>query len=187
MKGEERIKLFGMAAQMAERELDSMERRLDIDLGRTPPGSEDKDDEYYPQFKQSFRVEAAAMAQHYEVFYTLEKSLRELVRETLLGDHGANWWDQVVPETVKVNVEKNIGRERDSGVTLRSTEKIDYTTFGELGEIVRANWPSFSDTFNSEKAFTKVMNALNLLRGPIAHCSPLAPELGCAHHPESLR
>jgi hypothetical protein len=67
-------------------------------------------------------------------------------------------------------------RERDSGMTIRSTDKLDYTTFGELGDIVRANWQVFGDTFNSEKAFTKIMNNLNLLRGPIAHCCPLAED-----------
>ncbi len=65
---------------------------------------------------------------------------------------------------------------KESGITIRSTREIDYTTFGEFGEIVRANWQTFSDTFNNEKAFTKVMGNLNLLRGPIAHCSPLAED-----------
>jgi len=50
------------------------------------------------------------------------------------------------------------------------------TTFGELGDIVRANWQRFSDTFNIEKAFSKVMTNLNLLRAPIAHCSALAED-----------
>ena len=176
MNREEHVKLFAIAAQMAERDLDGLEQRLDLDLEREGPPRADQDEQYYPQFKQSLRLEAAAMAQHYELFYILEKSIRELVREKLLAEHGATWWDNAVPEPVRVNVEKNVDRERDSGVTLRSSERIDYTTFGELGEIVRANWSSFNDTFNSEKAFTKVMTSLNLLRGPIAHCSALAPD-----------
>jgi hypothetical protein len=67
-------------------------------------------------------------------------------------------------------------REAESGVTPRSSERIDYTTFGELSDIVRANWGTFSDTFNNEKAFGRIMASLNILRGPIAHCSPLAPD-----------
>ena len=116
------------------------------------------------------------MAEHYEIFYNLEKSIRDLVCERLTAEHGALWWDKCVPDPVKTNVNANIERERDSGVTVRSTEKIDYTTFGELGEIVRHNWQTFSDTFNSQKAFTKVMTSLNILRGPIAHCCPLAED-----------
>jgi hypothetical protein len=67
-------------------------------------------------------------------------------------------------------------RELDSAVTLRSDFEIDYTTFGELGEIVRSNWSSFDAIFSSQKAFTKIMTSLNMLRGPIAHCCPLAED-----------
>jgi molybdopterin-guanine dinucleotide biosynthesis protein A len=71
---------------------------------------------------------------------------------------------------------ENMQREIDSGITLRSQEEIDYTTFGELGEIVKSNWTSFGSMFSSQKAFTKIMTSLNTLRGPIAHCCPLAED-----------
>ncbi len=116
------------------------------------------------------------MAAHYEIFYCLEKSIRDLVCERLEAERGATWWNVAVPQPVRDNVTKNMQREEESGVTMRSTREIDYTTFGELGEVVRANWQTFSDTFNNEKAFTKIMGSLNLLRGPIAHCSPLADD-----------
>ena len=61
-------------------------------------------------------------------------------------------------------------------MTMRSESEIDYTTFGELGEIVRNNWVDFGSTFSSEKAFTNIMTSLNILRGPIAHCCPLADD-----------
>jgi hypothetical protein len=67
-------------------------------------------------------------------------------------------------------------RELDSGVTVRSDDAIDYTTFGELSQIINSNWSVFEDTFNSRRAVEKVMANLNLLRGPIAHCSPLAAD-----------
>ena len=175
MKQDERIKLFEMSVQMAERELDAVENALKIKLGRQTEKDE-TDEAYYPQFGEAVRDEAAVMAQHYEIFYCLERSIRELVHVKLEAELNPTWWDKVVPETIRNNVQKNIDRERDSGVTMRSADKLDYTTFGELGEIVRSNWPVFSDTFNSEKAFTKIMTSLNVLRGPIAHCSPLAED-----------
>ncbi len=67
-------------------------------------------------------------------------------------------------------------RELDAGVTPRSDKEIDYTTFGELGEIVKANWADFGDIFRSVKAFGKIMTSLNVLRGPIAHCCPLSED-----------
>jgi hypothetical protein len=176
MKRTDKIRLFRMTHQMIESDLNSVERKFNIDLGRELQLETGKDEEYYPQFTEAVRHEAAEMADHYEVFYCLEQSIRDLVRDKLAAEVGTNWWDTAVPEQVKTNVEANITRERDSGVTLRSTEKIDYTTFGELGEVVRSNWNVFGDTFNSQKAFSKVMSNLNVLRGPIAHCCPLAED-----------
>ena len=176
MRFEERIKLFGMSHMMVERDLDRVETQFNVDLGRDKALHQDRDDLYYPQFSESVRHEASEMAAHYELFYTLEKSIRTLVSEKLESEHGSAWWDTVVPQSVKDNVKANIKREQESGVTQRSNKEIDYTNFGELGEIVRANWQTFSDTFNNEKAFNKVMASLNLLRGPIAHCSPLADD-----------
>lgn len=172
----QRIKLFGMDHLMVERDLDRLEKELKLELGRDLASHDDKDDSYYPQFPEAVRREAAEMAAHYELFYCLERSIRVLVNEKLETAHGATWWDTAVPQIVKDNAKKNMQREAESGATVRSTREIDYTTFGELGDIVRANWQTFSDTFNNEKAFSKVMNSLNLLRAPIAHCSALAPD-----------
>ena len=165
-----------MSHLLVERELDRVEETLNIDLHRNMGRLHDRDDSYYPQFSEQVRREAAQMAAHYEIFYCLEKSIRDLICERLEAEHGATWWNSVVPQILRDNVAKNIQREAEFGVTVRSTREIDYTTFGELGEIVRANWQTFSDTFNNEKAFTKIMGSLNLLRGPIAQCSPLAED-----------
>ena len=173
---QQRIKLFGMDHLMLERDLDRVENELNLELGRDPGAPDDKDESYYPQFPEAVRREAAEMAAHYELFYCLERFIRVLVVEKLEATHGATWWDTVIPQVVRDSAKKNMQREAESGATVRSTREIDYTTFGELGDIVRANWQVFSDTFNNEKAFSRVMNTLNLLRAPIAHCSALAPD-----------
>lgn len=177
MNGDEKIRLFVMSHQMVEGDLDSIEELFRIDLGRDPTTQEDKDERYYPQFDQAIRQEASSMALHYELFYCLEKSIRALIKETLEEKHGGNWWNtpDVIPDTIKTDVKTNMQRDIDSAVALRSTDEIDYTTFGQLGDIVRQNWDLFDDIFNSKKAFNKVMGSLNILRGPIAHCSPLPP------------
>jgi hypothetical protein len=58
----------------------------------------------------------------------------------------------------------------------RSSDELDYTTFGELSVIIASNWAIFGGLFSSRKAVEKVMASLNSLRGPIAHCSPLAED-----------
>lgn len=170
------IRAFGMSTYLIPVELDAIQKQFDIELGHIAKAAKAQERDYYPQFEQAVRVEASTMAAHYEVFYCLEKAIRTLVVETLANAHRDKWWDQCVPANIQTNVKHNIQREIDSGVTLRSESNIDFTTFGELGEIVRSNWASFDAMFASEKAFTKIMTSLNQLRGPIAHCCPLAED-----------
>lgn len=168
------IKLFGMSNQMAELDLKRIEEKFNIDLGRDNKTLK-KDNVYYPQFDLEVRNEAKEMAKYYEIFYSLEKSIRGLIHEEMVGAEGDTWWEKI-PQVVKDEVKKRINNEKDAGVTIRSSEPIDYTTFGELGEIIKSNWSVFGDIFNSRKAVVRVMNNLNTIRGPIAHCSMLAED-----------
>jgi hypothetical protein len=172
---ESKVRLFTLANSLAETNLDKLEKELDIDLGRKEL-VETKKKDYYLQFSSSFRNEAKEMAEHYEVFYCLERSIRTLVVQLMKEKFGDNWWTEKVNPTIITNVDNNIKREEESGFTQRSELKIDYTTFGELGQIVSGNWDAFADLFKNPRAFQKIMTSLNLLRGPIAHCCPLAED-----------
>jgi len=173
------LRLFGMANQLTEAELDRVEQQYDIDLGRRRLASApERDETYYPQFDQAIRSEAARMAEHYEIFYCLERTIRTLVDETLKVEAGPQWWDAAgkVPQRIHDDVAARIQKEIDSAVTLRSANPIDFTTFGELGEIMKANWALFGATFDSQRAVEKVLANLNTLRAAIAHCCPLAED-----------
>lgn len=173
----ETIKLFAISNQLVETDLDRVERELGLDLGRGHVASLKADETYYPQLDQDIRAEAARMSEHYEVFYALEKSIRRLVVDALQSVHGATWWDvAVILPVVKSSTEERIQREIDTGMTPRSDERIDFTTFGELGQIIKSNWDVFGGIFTSSKAVERVIASLNTLRGPIAHCSPLADD-----------
>lgn len=172
---ENKLKIFGMNNQFTELDLDRVEQKFKIDLGRKK-NKVIKDNVYYPQFEAEIRNEAKQMAKHYEIFYCLEKSIRELISTSLSSTNGDDWWDNKVPQKVKDDVKGRIQREIDSGVTPRSDEEIDFTTFGELGDIIKSNWDVFGTIFNSQRAVERVMNNLNTLRAPIAHCSILAED-----------
>lgn len=176
MNAHETLSLFAASALLVHDDLGSVETRWDIDLARGLQSLSSQDEAYYPQVSSVVRAEASAMAGHYELFYCLENFMREMVTSRLLASHGEQWWDKAVPEPVRQNVQKNYERERESGITLRSTEMIDYTTFGELGEIIQQNWDVFSDTFKNKKALVRILSGLNLLRAPIAHCSLLSDD-----------
>ena len=169
--------LFCISNQLLENDLNHVERDLAIDLGRAHQNTLEKDQDYYPQIDQEIRQEAASMSRHYEIFYSLEKSIRSIISDTLDAAEPAGWWQsgRIVPK-IKSDAEARMQREIDSGVTPRSNDPIDFTTFGELGELIKNNWDEFGAIFNSPKAVERIMANLNTLRGPIAHCSPLAED-----------
>jgi len=171
------LKVFGITNQLLEHDLDRVEREHAIDLERGHRTTVDGDQSYYPQIERQFRAEAAAMAPHYEVFYSLERTIRAQVADQLEAADGSGWWDRVrVPEEVKKEVAKRRKKETEAGVTPRSDEPIDFTTFGELSEIIKANWDLFGAIFSDIRAVQSVMARLNTLRGPVAHCTPLAED-----------
>jgi Swt1-like HEPN len=118
------------------------------------------------------------MAPHYEVFYSLENSIRAVISDLMNETYGPAWWiaKDSIPEIIKNAVKDRVQKEIDSGTTRRSSQPLDFTTFGELSEIIKTNWGAFGGMFTSVKAVEKVMNSLNVLRAPIAHCSPLAED-----------
>lgn len=127
-------------------------------------------------FDPLFVNEANKMSAYYNLFYCLERSIRKMVSETLETKYGENWWDIKVPFAIKKRVDENLKYEIDTGYTERSDTKIDYTTFGDLRQIIKLNWPDFTNQFKSERAFNNTMVALNTLRVPIAHCTPFAED-----------
>lgn len=170
-KADDIIRNFGMANQMAEVTLDSVERKYSIDLGR-PKQNTDKDTKYYPQFEEAIRNDASKMAKHYETFYCLEHSIRLLISQRL-KEFGDDWWDAKIPENIKVEAKKRHKKEVAKGITPRSYELLDYTDFGELSTIIINNWDIFGDMLTDKDAVRNVMTMLNMLRGPIAHCGYL--------------
>lgn len=171
----ENLKVFLMTSQLIEHDLDQLEREYQFDLGRTTAAADATDADYYPQIEHAIRAEAHAMAPHYEMFYSLERTIRALISDSLAAAHGEDWWDGVNPR-IKAECEGRLQREIDAGVTPRSAEPLDFSTFGELSELIKGDWEVFGALFRSQKAVERVMASLNTLRGPIAHCSPLADD-----------
>ena len=176
MRQEDAFRLFGLNNLAIEAEVQRIERELEVDLGHRSEGRRGVDRTYYPQFTERVRNEASRMAANYVIFYCLENSIRELISQRLGEEHGVDWWDKAVPEVVKQNAERNQKKELASGMTPRSTKYIDFTNFGELGEVIQANRDTFGDMFRDVLAVKRILTTLNSLRAPIAHCKALAED-----------
>jgi hypothetical protein len=177
MKSDDILRSFGMSGLLVTQDLTEIASRYNIELGHSDHSGLADSTEYYPQFEQTVRAEAGTMARHYELFYCLEQSIRNLISETLSEAKGQAWWDSgLIPANIVNDVKDRVQRELDSGVTRRSDSAIDYTTFGELSVIISSNWSLFELILKSRRAVERVLGNLNVLRGPIAHCCPISED-----------
>ena len=174
---EDSIRLFALNNQLLDIALRGIEEKYGIELGRGASTPSTVETSYYPQIESRIRAEASSMAPHYEMFYSLEKSIRGLLVSAFEAVEHADWWSsELVPANIAEDVKNRIQRDKDMGMTLRSESEIDFCTFGELGELIRKNWELFSGMLTSKRAVERVLSQLNSIRGPIAHCSPLAED-----------
>lgn len=165
------LKLFGMQNLILESELQKLEESgMRIEHVRTIQRAEVVDVEL---FESDIRQEARKMADFYAIYYSLENSIRRLISERLSEKHGANWWTSKVPEGVQKEVEKKQKDEKDTAMSVRSDDPLDYTNFGELIDIFNANWSDFSDTLRSPKAMQTILSQFNKIRNVVAHSCAL--------------
>jgi hypothetical protein len=168
------IRAFGMTGLQICSSMSRIEREFNLELGHDKLANKSRKAAEYEQFEAAIRAEAARMSEFYEVFYCLENSIRELVADIMIESDGADWWNspRVDEKRIREPAEGRRKKEVDSGITPRSERLIDYTTFGELSQLITDNWELFEPVFQSKTAVSNVSNQLNLLRGPIAHCNP---------------
>ena len=146
-----------------------------IDAGVTEKKEESKLEE--SDFSPVLLNSARSMGNVYEVFFCLENAVRDLIEERLAERKGQSWWDNSVPDKVrKVAVELRTKEEKNKYHAQRSTSLIGYTMFGNLSQIIIANWDNFSDLFPDQHWISSRFNDLELSRNIIMHTGIL-PEI----------
>lgn len=163
------IKAFGASNLLIETALRRLQDDYELDLGKDLPRKTGFASDIRLRFRLDVRRESEIMSRYYAIFYCIERETRDLVRDRLSDAHGVDWWNLTVPEGIRNEVASRMKREIESAIALRSTEPIDFTTFGELASIIDASWGIFTDSFRNRKATNRALSQLNLLRGPIAH------------------
>jgi len=168
---EEQLMLFGMNNLLLEKNLERLEKE-GIDIGHTSTLKKDElvDTEL---FENEILKRARKMADFYVLYFSLENSVRKLIKDVLSENYGENWWSAKVPEGVRRNVIDIQKKEKDSAMSIRSDDPLDYTNFGELVDIFSSNWSDFSDILRSQKSVQETLSPLNRIRNVIAHSCEL--------------
>ena len=152
------VRAFGMSGAQIASDMADVESRYDVDLGFQTNVRVARRLENYDQFEKEIRQQALEISEFYEIFYCLENSIRSLISNTLKDAQGAEWWDtNCIPPAVKAEVKSRQQKEVDSSITVRSENNIDYTTFGELAQIINQSWDLFAPLFTSKQAVQRVL------------------------------
>ena len=61
-------------------------------------------------------------------------------------------------------------------MSIRSENPLSYTNFGELIDILNANWSDFSDMIRSQRAMQQISTQFNYIRNVIAHSNELSED-----------
>lgn len=151
------------------------------DLGIAVQKETDSDKTTAPIEQRDFspRVmrDATTMSGIYVAFFCLENSVRDLISQRLLERKGTDWWNAAVPSKIRSAVEKLKEKEAKNRYhTQRSTSPIGYTMFGNLAQIIIANWEEFSDLFPDQAWVTSRFNDLEMSRNVIMHTG-LLPQI----------
>jgi hypothetical protein len=125
-------------------------------------------------FSPRVLYDARKMSSVFMAFFSLENAARDLIAERLLARKGADWWQNAVPSKIRTAVEKLTEKEkRNRYHTPRSTALIGYSMFGNLAQIIIANWDEFSDLFPDQAWVTSRFNDLEMSRNIIMHTGTL--------------
>ncbi len=169
------IRQFVFNALLAENSLTQLEEEGISITGKnaTPPKINVDEIGFSPRVL----YEAEKMSSVFMAFYCLENTARDLITERLLDRKGMAWWDQSVPSKIKQGVVKLKEREESNRYHApRSSALIGYTMFGNLAQIIIANWDEFSDLFPDQAWVTSRFNDLEMSRNIIMHTGTL-PQL----------
>lgn len=168
---EENLMLFGMKNLLLEKNLEKLENE-GIPIGHAATLKKDElvDTDL---FEHEILQKANKMADFYVLYFSIENSARKLIRDVLSEKYGSAWWGLKVPEAIQENVKEIQESEKESAMSIRSEDPLDYTNFGELINIFDSNWGDFSDILRSQKAVHEALSPLNKIRNVIAHSCEL--------------
>lgn len=125
-------------------------------------------------FSEAIRRGAMAALPAYLASFCVENSARELVAERLAENHGAEWWEACVPSAIRIRVESRRQKEGvDRWHAARGASEIHYVDFGDLKDIIQANWVDFSDLFPDQNWVVGRLGELEASRNIIAHSNIL--------------
>jgi hypothetical protein len=120
---------------------------------------------------------ATATAVVYTAIAAFENSVRALVIKTLMEKFQEEWWDKGASNNIRERAQKRLEDEQSAKWhAQRGQDPINYTTFGDLKNIMQNNWDAFEDLIGSLPWASGIFDVIERSRNVIMHSGRLERE-----------
>jgi Swt1-like HEPN len=120
---------------------------------------------------------ANASAVVYTAIAAFENSVRALVTKTLIEKYHEEWWEKGAGSGIRERAQKKMEDERNAKWhAQRGQDPINYTTFGDLKNIMQNNWDAFEDLIGSLTWASGIFDVIERSRNVIMHSGMLERE-----------
>jgi hypothetical protein len=120
---------------------------------------------------------AKSMSIVYMAIAAFESSVRSLVRKTLIEKYKEEWWEKGASNGVRERAKKRMEDEQNAKWhSQRGQDALNYTTFGDLKNIMQNNWDSFEDLIGNLAWASSIFEVIERSRNVIMHSVSLERE-----------
>lgn len=120
---------------------------------------------------------ARATAVAYTAVAAFENSVRALVAKTLIEKFSEEWWEKGASSNIRERAQKRLEDEQVAKWhAQRGQDPINYTTFGDLKNIMQNNWDAFEDLIGSLPWASGIFDVIERSRNVIMHSGMLERE-----------
>lgn len=120
---------------------------------------------------------AKATAIVYTAIAAFENSVRALVIKTLMEKYKEEWWEKGASNGIRERAQKRMEEEQSAKWhAQRGQDPINYTTFGDLKNIMQNNWDAFQDLIGSLPWASGIFDVIERSRNVIMHSGMLEKE-----------
>lgn len=120
---------------------------------------------------------AKATAIVYTAIAAFENSVRTLVIKTLMEKYKEEWWEKGASNGIRERAQKRMEEEQSAKWhAQRGQDPINYTTFGDLKNIMQNNWDAFEDLIGSLPWASGIFDVIERSRNVIMHSGMLEKE-----------
>lgn len=113
----------------------------------------------------------------YTAIAAFENGVRALVMNTLIEKFQADWWEKGASNGIRERAQKRMEDERSAKWhAQRGQDPINYTTFGDLKNIMQNNWDAFEDLVGSLPWASGIFDVIERSRNVIMHSGFLERE-----------